>query len=353
MNTFVPPNFVKMVNETAAPPVPVVVPPTPVTIPIPQLMTNNDPSVFLNDPAANLQKMVGSIGLTGYSGAPAINKMAGNGTLDPNVKAKGKPPKLEGEALENDKKIRSKYWQEAMDYAAAAKKDFPHLNTNMFPEFQYKTESEALAVSSKRVKMHLDNYISTINGLKPKAQSEAKVESEILAAKGDAKVKEAVSAISQPSIADTIGRANMSINQGTSFGVGPQAMNGPAAPVGPQAVNLVDLAAKRAYDLEHGLTGLLIEYYDTGFVDPQFPSVLPTMEESEADIVEGYKDVVAAYPESEGTKLLKDPWAGLVIAHIKIGRAALSDFNANKKGDNHRTSTFASESYGDSSPPLD
>lgn len=348
MTTFVPPAFVKMVQEDKTPP-PVVVQ-QPIVIPMPTLMTNNDPSVFQNDPAANLQKMVGSIGLGNYT-APAINKMAGNGTPDPNAKPKEKPPKLEGEALENDKKLRKQYYDEAMELAMKAKKEFPHLDNNMFPVFQYRTENEAMAVKSNTVLKHRNNYEIAINKLKPKANSEAKVEAEILAAKGDAKVKAAVSDINQPSIAETIGRANASINQGTAFGMGPQM----AAPVqqGEVMVSLNDLAAKRAYDLEHGLTGLLIEYYDTGFVDPQFPTVLPTMEESREEIIDGYKDIVAAYPESEGTKLLKDPWAGWVIAHIKVGRAVLADVNANKKGDNLRTSTFANESYGEPSPPLD
>ena len=348
MTTFVPPGFVKMVQEDKTPPPTVVQ--QPIVIPTPSLMTNNDPSVFQNDPKANLEKMVSSIGLGGYS-APAINKMAGNGTPDPNAKPKQKPPKLEGEALDADKKLRKQYYDEAMKLAMDAKKEFPHLDNNMFPEFQYKTEAEALNVKSNTVKKHLDNYEIAINKLKPKAQAEGKVEAEILAAKGDAKVKAAVSDINQPSIADTIGRANQSINQGTAFGMGPQI----AAPIqqGEAIVSLNDLAAKRAYDLEHAGLGLLIEYYDSGFIDPQFPSVIPTMEESKEDIIEGYKEVVAAYPESEGTKLLKDPWAGLMIAHLKMIRAGLSDHNANKKGDNLRTSTFASESYGEPSPPLD
>lgn len=348
MTSFVPPGFVKMVQEDKLPP-PIVVQ-QPIVIPMPSLMTNNDPSVFMNDPKANLEKMVGSIGLGNYT-APAINKMAGNGTPDPNAKPKEKPPKLEGEALDADKKLRKQYYDEAMDLAMKAKKEFPHLDTNMFPIFQYRTEMEAMAVKSGTVKKHRDNYEIKINSLKPKAQAEGKVEAEILAAKGDAKVKEAVSNINQPSIADTIGRANASINQGTAFGMGPQM----AAPVqqGEVMVSLNDLAAKRAYDLEHAGLGLLIEYYDSGFIDPQFPSVIPTMEDSKEDIIEGYKDVVEAYPESEGTKLLKDPWAGLVIAHLKMIRAGLADHNANKKGDNLRTSTFANESYGDASPPLD
>lgn len=240
----------------------------------------------------------------------------------PKVKSKEEEERLRKESIA----IR----QKALQLIADFEKEYPTLKE--LPMYYYDSDYAAGRVQPSTAQKHYDALEKALNELKPQGKAEMKALEVLANKRAEDKVKGIIKE-EQEDLED-LDEYNNSIGvpEQDSIDVLPDSR----ALVPVKAGELIEKPndyvtfGQNCYALEHAIVKInMIKQRQKG-VD--LPSVLPTLEENKEKIEEGYQGVGAKYPNSIIVRIMDDPVAKLIAAHLPVVAAGMEDMQeASKK----------------------
>jgi hypothetical protein len=268
---------------------------------------------------------------------PAINKsnVPDNAPLKGEVKEIKNPyayesplPKVKSaEETENERKESIAIRQKALKLIADFEKQYPTLEN--LPQYKYDSDYAAGRVQPSTCQKHYDALEKALKGLEAKGKAELKAQEVLATKRADDKVKEIIKE-EQADMEDLDDyNNNIGVPEEDYIEIAPQsrALSRQQGTV-EEPTDYVTFG-QNCYALEHAIVKInLLRQRQEGI---DLPSVLPTLEENKEKIEHGYQGLATKYPESFVVKLMNDPIAELLAAHLPVVAAGMEDLQESSK----------------------